>query len=189
MHATGGRAQLHCGEGEHIEVIPAARAAARYALLMAKRAGIRKVVKWGGLAVSVLLAIAWVGSCWYKVWWETPRTGLIAVQAGRFSLMQPLWPLGFGEGGTFVFERFDPKMKWWFGWGHWNGGRLVAMPLWAPLLIVACATAVAWRADARARRLARVGACPACGYDRRGLDVGTVCPECGAAGTNGQMVK
>jgi hypothetical protein len=31
----------------------------------------------------------------------------------------------------------------------------------------------------RGWRRAKAGACPACGYDQRGLAVGTVCPECG----------
>ena len=156
---------------------------------MAKRAGIRKVVKWGGLAVSVLVAVAWVGSCWYWAMWLTPDKGQIFVQAGRLGFAEPLWPLGVRADGLFSLVQSEHSMQWWFDWGPWRRGQRLELPLWIPLLIVAGATAAAWWADARARRRERANACPACGYDRRGLDVGRVCPECGAAGTNGQMVK
>jgi len=39
---------------------------------------------------------------------------------------------------------------------------------------------VAWRRNARRRRLIAAGFCP-CGYNRAGLAAGVVCPECGAA--------
>ncbi|HLP84212.1 MAG TPA: hypothetical protein VK157_07675 [Phycisphaerales bacterium] len=156
---------------------------------MAKRAALRKGVKWGGLVVSVLLAVAWVGSCWYEAWWVTPGDGLIGVTGGSLALREPLWPLGLGGDGGFEFEPEFSSMHWWFQWGHWLGKQYVSMPLWIPLLIVSGVTSAAWRADARARRLARVNACPACGYDRLGLDVGKVCPECGAAGAIGHIVN
>ncbi len=156
---------------------------------MAKRAGIRKMVKWGGLAVCVLLAVAWVGSCWCVVRWDTPGGGLIVLHGGRIAYSQPVYPLGIAAGGRFTFVLAEGPMQWWFRVSLRRANPLVPLPLWIPLLIVGGATAAAWRADARARRLARVGACPACGYDRRGLEVGRVCPECGAAGRNGQMVK
>ena len=159
----------------------AACAAAWYALGMAKRAVVRKVVKWGGLAASALLAVAWVGSCWYAVAWATPGGGLIGVSAGRIYFFEPLSPLGIGAGGQFISKPSDTTMQWRIGWGYGTGRREEGMPLWIPLLIVTGATAAAWRADARERRRQRVGSCPACGYDRRGLDVGKVCPECGAA--------
>jgi predicted RNA-binding Zn-ribbon protein involved in translation (DUF1610 family) len=140
------------------------------------------MVKWGGLAVSVLLAVAWVGSCWYVLWWEMPGDDYFGVQAGRFGRMSLLLPLEVPGGGGFSLDRQNTTMEWRFALGRFGRDVGFAIPLWAPLLIAACATAVAWRADARARRLARAGACPACGYDRRGLEVGRVCPECGAAG-------
>ena len=73
--------------------------------------------------------------------------------------------------------------------GNWRGhpfevrgkhnmyGTLVevgAVPLaGAGLLLIGCGVFVA-------RRRLRVGECAACGYDRRGLGAGAICPECGA---------
>jgi hypothetical protein len=58
----------------------------------------------------------------------------------------------------------------------------VAVPAWMPLLATAILPALwihAWR---RQRRTARLGLCPACGYDLRATP--GRCPECGsAAGT------
>jgi predicted amidophosphoribosyltransferase len=52
----------------------------------------------------------------------------------------------------------------------WPGAALV--------LAVAIAFAVSWRSIRVLRR--GPGACAACGYDRRGLAEGALCPECGA---------
>src|SRR5258706_15768265 len=54
--------------------------------------------------------------------------------------------------------------------------RLLAVPLWVPLVLVAAPTACAWH---RCRRHAP-GHCPTCGYDLVGIAAG-VCPECGTA--------
>jgi predicted RNA-binding Zn-ribbon protein involved in translation (DUF1610 family) len=140
------------------------------------------MVKWGGLAVSVLLAVAWVGSCWYVVGWEARGRYYIGVNCGQFVVEGSMWPLAADELTWFTDARSVPKIQWWLYWDTAVGQPFFSVPLWIPLLIVGGATATAWRADARARRLARANACPACGYDRRGLEVGRVCPECGAAG-------
>jgi uncharacterized OB-fold protein len=38
----------------------------------------------------------------------------------------------------------------------------------------------AWWLDAKARRRILLNLCPNCSYDRAGLAMGAVCPECGA---------
>jgi hypothetical protein len=159
----------------------AACAAAWYALGMAKRAVVRKVVKWGGLAASALLAAAWVGSCWYGVLWFVPAGGYLCLECGVIERHGPLWPLEWSGGHAWSHQPTNSDMRWSFVWGTLDHVRYASVPLWIPLLIVVGATAAAWWADARGRRRQRVGSCPACGYDRRGLEVGKVCPECGAA--------
>ena len=161
--------------------------AIRYASHMAKRAVVRKVVKWGGLAVSVLLAVAWVGSCWYGVLWFVPAGGNVCVESGVVETYGPLWPPGWSGGHVHTHQPANSGMRWSVWWGRVDHVRHASVPRWIPLLVVAGATAAAWWVDARARRLSRAGACPACGYDRRGLEVGMVCPECGP-GSRGECV-
>jgi len=55
------------------------------------------------------------------------------------------------------------------------------IPLWALSLSAAAPAVLLWRSSFRANRRARIGHCPACGYDRRGLPDDLACPECGAA--------
>lgn len=77
--------------------------------------------------------------------------------------------------------RHHPRM--WslvFEWNQGSGALHVSIPLWVSALGAIFPTAAAWRLDTLARR-ARVGNCPKCDYDRRGLAVASVCPECGAA--------
>jgi len=83
-------------------------------------------------------------------------------------------------------------------WSPCNGGMLFKRPpgagprflIWRPIPLGFAADTLLWSAciagatsaaqmwiKARRRRRA---ACPACGYDLRGLTAGTVCPECGA---------
>ncbi len=52
--------------------------------------------------------------------------------------------------------------------------------LWPLAIVSATLAALGFVLDARARRRARVGLCPKCQYDRTGLAIGAVCPECGA---------
>ncbi len=58
---------------------------------------------------------------------------------------------------------------------------VLSVPLWPFVIISIFATAAAWRMDTLAQRRKRIGACPACGYDRTGLAANAPCPECNAA--------
>lgn len=57
--------------------------------------------------------------------------------------------------------------------------RAVSVPCW--VFIVAAMGPWLWALTPRRRRLQRIraGRCTFCGYDRAGLGVGEVCPECG----------
>ncbi|MFG0285253.1 MAG: hypothetical protein ACF8R7_12590 [Phycisphaerales bacterium JB039] len=79
---------------------------------------------------------------------------LTALLVGIKAQWPPVMPLAVGSG------RLDPWL--------WHA--------------VMCATALMWAIGAR-RRAIGPGQCEACGYDRRGLDLGALCPECGAAAT------
>ncbi len=153
---------------------------------------IRKTIKWGGAAVTVLLVVVWIGSAW---------AGLSVRRGERFARI---------EGGGFVFERIGSVQPvngvFWLPaaaigpfrvmpeWEDWptNGSISqsrpamllwrVFVPLWMPVLAVFVPTFVLWRFDARAVRRERLGRCPKGNYDRAGLGgigAGAVCPECG----------
>lgn len=53
------------------------------------------------------------------------------------------------------------------------------LPLWIPIVLTAIPTGLLVRAERRERRRMRAHLCAKCGYDRRGLVDGAVCPECG----------
>ena len=145
-----------------------------------KRA-VRKTVKWGGLVVSVVLVVVWIGSGWIGAMHVGSAGINVWVREGRFG--------GVILSGRKVYTRaywewdhsINPEFEWGFEWDPDYGGTHFYIPLWFPTLLSLLPTAAAWRADAKCLRRARVKMCPACGYDRAGLAAGVMCPECGAA--------
>jgi len=75
-----------------------------------------------------------------------------------------------GRGGSWI-------PRWDYLSGYWG----ISIPLWMPFLLFAIPTALLWRRDQIATKRARIGRCPCCGYDRRGLAADSPCPECGTA--------
>jgi hypothetical protein len=63
---------------------------------------------------------------------------------------------------------------------------LVNMAVWyltiigVRFLFLQTTLAATWRKENIARRRLRIGHCPKCDYDRRGIPSASVCPECGA---------
>lgn len=140
---------------------------------------IRKTVKWGGAVVTVLLVVVWMGSARWTLRYATTRG-------------DHLW-IGDSGVGVFDFGGAQPRQKarWRFAETRWavvwrpyfspraaNAG-IFFLPFWLLTGTAFAATVVAWRLDAIARRRERAHLCPKCRYDRTGLAVGAVCPECG----------
>jgi len=82
--------------------------------------------------------------------------------------------MSFRDGSWVVTERVGPEF------------RLPLSPMWIGMLadsaifgIVVWLLLAGWSSGRRWLRR-RSGRCPRCGYDRAGLAVGAVCPECGA---------
>ena len=128
---------------------------------------IRKTIKWGGAVVTVLLVVVWVGSGWWMVRWRCVWEGWLA--CGRVKMWQ--------DGSSYpLIARIMPV---WRG-PMWNADLDgLGVPLWIPTLCVFSAAAIAWRLDTVARRREDAHLCPKCNYDRTGLAIGAVCPECG----------
>jgi hypothetical protein len=146
---------------------------------------IRKTIKWGGAAVTLLLVVVWISSwayhpCLYlrpgaavslavggiEIYWDdTFRTG---IQAGLFESRRAILAAG--------------HRRWFRGlWDVDPTSGFILVPLWPFSALSAMLTCAAWRLDALARRRARLNLCPKCHYDRTGLAADAKCPECGAA--------
>jgi hypothetical protein len=140
---------------------------------------IRKTIKWGGLALGLLLAGVWVRSEWVGGYWEMSGWQLNS-QLGRVAVSHDRDP-NRDRARLFFALRLEADGRWWWQWIPGPPGGILLIPLWIPLTGALFATAAAWRLDALARRRARAGLCSKCHYDRAGLASSAVCPECGAA--------
>ncbi len=141
---------------------------------------IRKTIKWGGAAATVLLLAVWIASGWWRIFLSGPGGATL-----RF------WPGAFGVGrvanvapspGIQYGRVDDMPYQWWFARYHdLAGSWTISIPFWFPFLLCLGMTVIAWRRDALIHRRERLGLCPKCNYDRTGLAPGVVCPECGSA--------
>ncbi|HMN40149.1 MAG TPA: hypothetical protein PKE29_04840 [Phycisphaerales bacterium] len=153
---------------------------------------LRKTIKWGGAAVTVLLVVVWFASNWYSFMWSgnQPQSWTLSIGFGDLS-----WERGAVEleWGSYPIppENLGPKLRYTrgsvgsgFSWSVGRAGGMVWAPLWAFFVASALATGAVWWFDYRVR-LSRAGCCPECLYNRTGLAKGSVCPECGANAPKG----
>ena len=142
---------------------------------------IRKTVKWGGAAATVLLVVVWIGSAWWAVTWESREFKEFRICAGRISLAdyRSLRVRSTGQGWEASPIRY--RFLWTSEMRSLQGAWEVVVPLWMLTLPSLIVTVAAGRLDTLARRRARLNLCPTrgCNYDRTGLAAGAVCPECG----------
>jgi hypothetical protein len=166
---------------------------------------IRKTIKWGGAAVTVLLVVVWIGSGWYAWYWQRKDGTAIGVAHGLFwvtiSDFKYDWTrMGaprhrFGPLSTFVPDfgleiYVDPGVgpRFYDNTASASGGNgpLTTSSrgyfIWPLAAFSLMATGLAWGLDSVARRRARVGRCPKCNYDRAGIPGNAKCPECGTGG-------
>ncbi len=140
---------------------------------------IRKMVKWGGTLVSVVLLVVWVGSGWWYVQTVIPGGTLLQLGAGTAIVSRKAGlPRQFT--GIHWMANRSHRFEWAARSGRLPDERYLVVPLWPPLITSVCAAGVAWRLDFLTRRRARIGHCVKCNYNRAGLAGGARCPECGA---------
>ncbi len=150
----------------------------------------RRVAKWAGLVVSIVIAAAWFVSSEFEF--------RVTYISGRDDA-DPEYDLTLADGGIGYHKGYAPWRNYPEIGFEWNAGRIVQIfprasfglpfstmgwtfvPLWIPFLVSAVATLAIWKWPDSAVRRRRSGRCVECGYDRRGLVVGAACPECGAA--------
>jgi hypothetical protein len=163
---------------------------------------IRKTIKWGGAAVTVLLVVVWVGSGWLSVRFTAhPRVPAVTLRPSGFGHSSGEIPsrfCGVGAGTVETGELFSqectfyPEPGWTvhrreftqaWGWGLDRSGSswIAYFPLWWVVLPCVVCTVAAYLLDSLARRRARLNLCPKCRCNRTGLAASALCPECGAA--------
>jgi hypothetical protein len=139
----------------------------------------RRVLKWAGLVVSLLIFCLWVAPLppWDGFFYYPVRMSSTAYRVAFFRGKLVFYYSEPWSGGTRLHYPTPPRNRWTPFFGRSNVGRawVAAMPLWIPFLMVAMPTAVLWWRDWR-----RIppGHCRNCGYNLTG-NVSGVCPECG----------
>jgi hypothetical protein len=158
-----------------------------------RRGRVRRVAKWAGLVVCLLIAAWWFLS---YAWSVSCVDGGRAL--GRLLVSKGLIHLTFVSDAAAYEQHPSPKRRGWrvdrtwrFDRAAWWPGlhsfpyvlsgttltvHTVWIPMWMPAVAVALPTAWRFWRDRRARP----GHCK-CGYDLAGLAPGAPCPECGAA--------
>jgi hypothetical protein len=130
--------------------------------------------------VCVLLVGLCICSRWRGVQGRLSNGITTYVVRGQFSIFVPRttrW--GTEVAGFRIFET-NPGFDVWPVLRTRATATYVGIPIPVAITPILIATAAAWRLDTLARRRARVGHCPTCNYDRRGLPAANPCPECGA---------
>ncbi len=147
-----------------------------------KRSRLRRIAKWTGLVVCVVIVGVWgVSLRWCMIRFGTYvrraelRNGLVIAAWRTDSQLRQAratrWEVSVVSPSRArygfirpIAERV-PSLKFSY----------VSLPLWLPLLVFAIPTAILWHRD---RRRSPPGHCQQCGYDLTGNESG-VCPECG----------
>jgi hypothetical protein len=144
----------------------------------------RRVLKWGGLGLSLVFAMILVASRWWGVVYVrngNPLSAGYSVAYGRIGIIVDDGP---SSAAGVKFWQIAPEERRWDLHGQvfhnpsaGTGTALwvIEIPLWMLFFVAALPTACLWWRD---RRLPP-GHCQRCAYDLTGNTSG-ICPECGA---------
>ena len=152
-----------------------------------RRRRIRRVLQWGGVGLSLLLAVLWGTSLLlgfsysYEDGFRSDGLRYCDLEFKQGVLATHHSSRGQRSGGWSV--------EWSPAWPTWTIGRMwlrtygvtpwvrvsVVLPIWMPFLLIALPTVLMFLRD---RRRLPGSHCQRCGYDLRGNVTG-VCSECG----------
>lgn len=154
---------------------------------MARLARKRQILKWTGLSLSLLIAVAWAVSLRWAFGWRRlddsrryHSSAIIQIGALYVSHLEyrgedvssPYWAPDNFYPEFLSVPRILLKPDFWFvRYPDWT----LTLPLWIPFVLIAIPTAALWWRD---RRRIPPGHCEKCGYNLAG-NVSGVCPECG----------
>lgn len=149
-----------------------------------RRGRVRRVAKWAGLVVCIVLAaVSVVSTRWHAVWihLEPLDMWIIGLRSGALgverTVRSPDATALYGLSSRVCRPRFREPVVWWPRAHRWGADSFeVQVPLWMPFAALAVPTCWLWYRDRRARP----GHC-LCGYSLTGLAPGAPCPECGKA--------
>jgi hypothetical protein len=168
---------------------------------MKRRSRITRALKWAGTVCAVMLIVLWAASVRYSIGAVRSSSVYVFVESGAvraewwtsYRWFVPIFEpslLGIGGDawgwrckprldGPNLIEETLPSLRRTTGCWAINGKphavtRLLVLPLWILLALVAGPTLLFWRID---RRIAP-GHCECCGYNLTG-NVSGICPECG----------
>lgn len=139
---------------------------------------IRRAIKWGGLVVTTLLVVVWIGSTRWMFKYDGKYGDGFVVSGGMLRTIHSPGLRREAGPASWYAGRWRARLEWGSESVVHLGFRVV-VPLWPLPLLAFLITAAAWRCDFIARRRARKGLCPACRYDRAGIAPDAPCPECG----------
>jgi len=140
-----------------------------------------KTIKWGGVALTVGLAVLWRMSLTTQYSYSGKKDPSVGVASGCIWLN---WFHGIYRDQMATGWRTFPSQvtTQWLGNSPFSRDNTrVVIPIWVLMLLASSATYGAWRLETLARRRARAGKCSTCSYPRTGLAPSSPCPECGAA--------
>jgi hypothetical protein len=144
---------------------------------MRRRSRFRRLLKWGGLVLSLLIAAIWVGSSSWTLGCQKANAFVALHRATFVSSFDSL-----DTQNSWRLVRLPERSVVWLP--HFVHYRRVGpdyyriqIPLWMLVLLFALPTAFLFWRD---RRLIPPGHCKKCSYSLTGNTSG-VCPECGTA--------
>jgi len=143
----------------------------------------RRVLKWTGVGLSLLILAAWVVSLQWN-WWHasarfviTAQKGLILAQwSDQFDpyIVHDLRYMASTRNSSLGFLQPAVEYRRWAG-AHYSS--YLVLPFWLVLVVAGAPTVWLWDRD---RRRIPPGHCQRCGYDLTGNTSGK-CSECGMA--------